>query len=68
VYLVTCNHDKVMSDSTMRPANQDLTPEVGKLLDVSRLEKLGWKASTQLKEGLEATYQWFLANQNKFRC
>ncbi|MDQ7003300.1 MAG: GDP-L-fucose synthase [Ghiorsea sp.] len=43
----------------------DGTPR--KLLDVSRLEKLGWKAKIQLKEGLEATYQWFLANQDKFR-
>lgn len=46
-------------------AKPDGTPR--KLLDVSRLEKLGWKAKTQLKEGLEATYQWFLANQDKFR-
>jgi len=43
----------------------DGTPR--KLLDVSRLEKLGWKASTQLKEGLEVTYQWFLKHQNDFR-
>jgi len=44
----------------------DGTPR--KLLDISRLEKLGWKASTQLKEGLKFTYQWFLANQDKFRA
>lgn len=43
----------------------DGTPR--KLLDVSRLEKLSWKAQTPLLEGLTLTYQWFLANQDKFR-
>jgi len=43
----------------------DGTPR--KLLDVSRLEKLGWKAQTQLQSGLASTYQWFLENQGKFR-
>ncbi len=38
----------------------DGTPR--KLLDVSRLNKLGWKASTPLEEGIRATYQWWLAN------
>ncbi len=40
---------------TTRP---DGTPR--KVLDVGRLEKLGWKAQTNLREGIEATYQWFL--------
>ncbi len=43
----------------------DGTPR--KLLDVTRLDKLGWKAKTNLKEGLTKTYQWFLENQDKFR-
>ena len=38
-----------------------------KLMDVSRLESLGWKYSINLEEGLSATYQWFLENQNSFR-
>ena len=38
-----------------------------KLLDVSRLQNLGWKYSIDLEEGLTRTYQWFLANQGKFR-
>ncbi len=38
-----------------------------KLLDVARLEKLGWKARTELKDGLTKTYNWFLENQDKFR-
>lgn len=38
-----------------------------KLLDVSRLESLGYKAKISLKEGLTSTYVWFLENQNNFR-
>jgi GDP-L-fucose synthase len=38
----------------------DGTPR--KLLDVSRLNQLGWKASTPLEEGLRATYKWWLEN------
>jgi len=44
----------------------DGTPR--KLMDASRLEKLGWKAKTTLKDGLQTTYQWFLANQDDFRA
>ena len=43
----------------------DGTPR--KLMDVSRLEKLGWKAKVSLKEGLKMTYQWFLEHQGTFR-
>ena len=38
----------------------DGTPR--KLLDVSRLASLGWKARTPLRQGLEAAYQWYLAH------
>ena len=41
----------------------DGTPR--KLLDVSRLESLGWKAPTALKDGLEKTYAWFLAESDR---
>jgi GDP-L-fucose synthase len=43
----------------------DGTPR--KLLDVSRLQGLGWQAGIGLKEGLESTYAWFLENQGRFR-
>lgn len=33
-----------------------------KLIDVSRLTKMGWKHSTKLREGLMATYKWYLKN------
>jgi GDP-L-fucose synthase len=38
----------------------DGTPR--KLLDVSKLARLGWKATTPLEQGLRATYQWWLAH------
>lgn len=34
-----------------------------KLLDVSRLTALGWKAQTPLREGIQRAYQWFLDQQ-----
>ena len=36
----------------------DGTPR--KLLDVSRLKAVGWKAQIGLKEGLERTYAWYV--------
>lgn len=41
----------------------DGTPR--KLLDVSRVNDLGWKHRTTLDEGLRKTYQWFLENYSK---
>lgn len=36
----------------------DGTPR--KLLDVSKLESTGWKYKTELKEGIEKVYRWYL--------
>jgi GDP-L-fucose synthase len=44
----------------------DGTPR--KLLDVDRLSSLGWKARIGLEEGVQGTYQWFLANQDRLRA
>ena len=33
-----------------------------KVMDVSRINDLGWKASTDLREGIELAYQWFKDN------
>ena len=38
-----------------------------KLLDVSRLTALGWRASTDLTDGIAATYEWFLAHVDEAR-
>lgn len=38
----------------------DGTPR--KLLDVSRLEKAGWKYKMELKDGIKEAYKWFLEN------
>jgi GDP-L-fucose synthase len=33
-----------------------------KLLDVSRIKKLGWKPLISLREGIEKTYEWYKSN------
>ena len=38
----------------------DGTPR--KLLDVTRLQELGWSAKIELEDGIRSTYEWFLAN------
>ncbi|MCF8241338.1 MAG: GDP-L-fucose synthase [Melioribacteraceae bacterium] len=47
----------IVYDST----KPDGTPR--KLMDVSRLNDLGWKHKTSLKEGIEKAYKWFLENK-----
>jgi GDP-L-fucose synthase len=43
----------------------DGTPR--KLVDVSKLTGLGWRAKTSLRVGLEKTYAWFLEHANEVR-
>jgi GDP-L-fucose synthase len=38
----------------------DGTPQ--KLMDVSRLSNLGWRAKIELKDGIRAVYQWYVEN------
>ena len=45
------------------PEKPDGTPK--KLLDVTKLEGLGWKAKIELYQGIKQTYEWFLDNQVK---
>ena len=45
---------KIVYDSS----KPDGTPR--KLLDVTRINNLGWKAKTDLKTGIQKTYQWYL--------
>jgi len=39
-----------------------------KLLDVSRLTDLGWRARIDLRSGLQQTYQWLLTNRDAIRA
>lgn len=50
---------------TFDRSKPDGTPR--KLMDVSRLNALGWQAKIALKDGLRQTYQWYLANQDTLR-
>jgi len=47
------------------PTKPDGTPR--KMLDVTRLHRLGWDAQISLQDGLAATYDWFLHHQQDFR-
>ena len=38
----------------------DGTPR--KLMDVSKMKEIGWGYSTELEDGIQKTYQWFLEN------
>lgn len=38
-----------------------------KLLNVGRLERLGWSPGVSLREGIASTYQWFLQHQSDAR-
>lgn len=49
----------IMYDSS----KPDGTPR--KLMDVGRLTGLGWKYKTELRDGITATYKWFLENVNE---
>lgn len=42
------------------PSKPDGTPQ--KLLDVSKLNQLGWSSSISLREGLTSTYEWFCSH------
>ncbi|GAB4173028.1 MAG: GDP-L-fucose synthase [Terrimicrobiaceae bacterium] len=43
------------------PSRPDGTPR--KLMDISRLSSLGWKASIPLKEGIRHAYNWFISGK-----
>jgi GDP-L-fucose synthase len=45
------------------PSRPDGTPQ--KLLDVERLAKLGWRASTALHDGIKRAYQAYLREHQR---
>ena len=52
---------EIVWDST----KPDGTPR--KLMDISKMHDLGWKHQVELEEGIQRTYDWFLANQDGFK-
>jgi GDP-L-fucose synthase len=56
---ITGFKEKVVYDNS----KPDGTPR--KLMDVSRINKLGWKYKTSLKDGIQKAYDWYLSNVNK---
>ena len=53
-------------DISFDSSKPDGTPR--KLLDVTKIHKLGWKHNIELRNGLEKAYRWFEANQQDFRA
>ena len=43
----------------------DGTPR--KLMDVSKMKEIGWASTTELQEGIEKTYDWFLEHVGSFK-
>jgi GDP-L-fucose synthase len=60
VVAATVGYKGTISYDTSRP---DGTPQ--KLLDVSRLAKLGWRARTSLKDGIRMAYQAYLSEHKQ---
>lgn len=58
---VTGYQGKIEWDTT----KPDGTPR--KLLDVSKLARLGWKSKISLEKGLEITYEWYLGSFHNLR-
>ncbi len=50
---------------TFDTTKPDGTPR--KLLDVSRLHRLGWKHRIELEDGIRSAYEWYLANKGAAR-
>jgi len=55
------HHGNILWDDS----KPDGTPR--KLMDVSKMRELGWEYSTELEDGIEKTYQWFLENIDQIK-
>ena len=51
----------IINFDTTKP---DGTPR--KLLDISKLNKLGWKSKISLKQGIKNTYEWYIKRINNY--
>ena len=58
---ITGHEGQIVWDSS----KPDGTPR--KLMDVSKMNELGWKHEVDLEEGIQKTYEWFLKNIENFK-
>ena len=58
---ITGHQGEIIWDAT----KPDGTPR--KLMDISKMHELGWKHKVDLGQGIQMTYDWFLANENNFK-
>ena len=58
---VTGHQGEIVWDSS----KPDGTPR--KLLDVSKIKEIGWEYKTDLQQGIEKTYAWFLDNMKNIK-
>lgn len=58
---ITGHEGEIIWDSS----KPDGTPR--KLMNVDKMKKEGWEASTSLEEGIEKTYYWFLENNSSYK-
>ena len=58
---VTGHQGEILWDSS----KPDGTPR--KLLDVSKIKEIGWEYKTDLQQGIEKTYAWFLDNMKNIK-
>ena len=59
--LLVCDVVGYRGELLFDPSKPDGTPR--KVLDVSRISALGWRPHIALREGVEATYRWFLSRE-----
>jgi GDP-L-fucose synthase len=58
---ITGHKGEIIWDNT----KPDGTPR--KLMDVSKMKNEGWQASTDLEDGIQKTYEWFLQNSENYK-
>jgi GDP-L-fucose synthase len=56
IQIVTGHQGNILWDAN----KPDGTPR--KLMDVSKMKEIGWVYSTELEDGIQKTYKWFLEN------
>lgn len=58
---ITGHHGDIIWDRS----KPDGTPR--KLMDVSKMKAMGWQFETELEQGIQKTYEWFLNNIKNFK-